>query len=297
MALNFGKINRSAAFNPTTAFPLDARCYFENYELAELAAKSARPAGDTTTTYYHGLPIVVVENNEAIQYLIQPDGSLAKSGGGEKTKINDKAFEFDSTGQLNLKGFNGAEVGYQPIIGADGQLTWIKPSSTSVEGLTVIVETLTERVDIVEENLLNLVNTVSEKANSADVYTKNEIKSIIGDTQGKTLVQIIEETKSTTTTEITEIKETTNALNEAITKLNGDVNTDGSVLAMIAANAPSVASVESLGLVKSSPINVENSINIATDGSMSVNSLNVNKLTQTEGEYLVLNGGDADFNI
>jgi hypothetical protein len=31
MALTFGKNNRSIAFNPTSAFPLDARSYFESY--------------------------------------------------------------------------------------------------------------------------------------------------------------------------------------------------------------------------------------------------------------------------
>ena len=40
MAIDFGKVNRSVAFNPTSAFPLDARSYFESYELAEAAAAS-----------------------------------------------------------------------------------------------------------------------------------------------------------------------------------------------------------------------------------------------------------------
>lgn len=37
----------------------------------------------------------------------------------------------------------------------------------------------------------------------------------------------------------------------------------------------------------------ENKISIAEDGTMEINSLNVNKLVQTEGEVLVLNGGAA----
>ena len=35
MALDFGKLNFSVSFNPTSAFPLDARSYFESYESAE----------------------------------------------------------------------------------------------------------------------------------------------------------------------------------------------------------------------------------------------------------------------
>jgi hypothetical protein len=37
----------------------------------------------------------------------------------------------------------------------------------------------------------------------------------------------------------------------------------------------------------------ENKVSIAEDGTMEVNSLNVNKLVQAEGEVLVLNGGAA----
>lgn len=77
----------------------------------------------------------------------------------------------------------------------------------------------------------------------------------------------------------------------AINKLNGTVETEGSVLAMIAANAPKVATDTVLGLVMSS--SAENKVSVAADGTMEVNSVNVNKLVQTSGEFLVLNGGSA----
>jgi hypothetical protein len=71
MALNFGKGNRSIAFNPTAAFPLDARCYFESLEEAEEAARSAEDAGSTNTIYYFGQTIAVFENNISKLYIIQ----------------------------------------------------------------------------------------------------------------------------------------------------------------------------------------------------------------------------------
>lgn len=52
-----------------------------------------------------------------------------------------------------------------------------------------------------------------------------------------------------------------------------------------------VATLEALGGVKSSE--AENGVTVAADGTMSVNSVNVNKLVQTEGEELILNGGKA----
>lgn len=52
-----------------------------------------------------------------------------------------------------------------------------------------------------------------------------------------------------------------------------------------------VATTEKLGVVKAN--NAENGVLVDEDGAMSIHSLNVNKLTQTNGEWLVLNGGDA----
>ena len=55
-----------------------------------------------------------------------------------------------------------------------------------------------------------------------------------------------------------------------------------------------------IGLATSSAAGVvmgseaENKVKVDTDGTMEVNSLNINKLTQAEGEFLVLDGGDAN---
>lgn len=52
-----------------------------------------------------------------------------------------------------------------------------------------------------------------------------------------------------------------------------------------------IATAEALGVVLSST--AENKITVGVDGTMEVNSVNVNKLTQTEGELLILNGGSS----
>jgi hypothetical protein len=52
-----------------------------------------------------------------------------------------------------------------------------------------------------------------------------------------------------------------------------------------------VATADAHGVVKSS--DAENKVSVAEDGTMAVNSLNVNKLVQTDGEYLIMNGGSA----
>ena len=45
MSLNFSKMNFSVSINPLSAFPLDARSYFESYSDAVLAASRAVEAG------------------------------------------------------------------------------------------------------------------------------------------------------------------------------------------------------------------------------------------------------------
>lgn len=52
-----------------------------------------------------------------------------------------------------------------------------------------------------------------------------------------------------------------------------------------------MATAEVLGVVKAN--NAENGVLVGEDGAMSVNSLNVNKLVQTNDEWLVLSGGNA----
>lgn len=52
-----------------------------------------------------------------------------------------------------------------------------------------------------------------------------------------------------------------------------------------------VATADDLGVVKSS--DAENKVAVAEDGTMEVNSLNVNKIVQTEDDVLILNNGNA----
>lgn len=125
MALDFGKLNFSISFNPTSAFPLDARSYFESYLEAEKAAASASYAGSTDSIYYYGQTLIVVENNKATFYIIQPDNTLSAVSGAESIPVNPKLFEVNNNGDLSLKGFDEAVVGDVFSIGEDGTLRWI----------------------------------------------------------------------------------------------------------------------------------------------------------------------------
>ena len=52
-----------------------------------------------------------------------------------------------------------------------------------------------------------------------------------------------------------------------------------------------IATAEAIGVVKSST--AENGVNVNSDGTMTVNNINLSKITQTPDTELILNGGDA----
>ena len=124
MALNFGKLNFSVSFNPTSAFPLDARSYFESYADAVAAAAKAVSAGSTDAVYYYGQTLVVVENSKASFYIIQPDNTLSSIAGATNISVNPNHFVYDSEGNLSLKGFDTAALGQVMSVGPDGTIIW-----------------------------------------------------------------------------------------------------------------------------------------------------------------------------
>ena len=156
MALDFGKLDFAVAFNRQTAFPLDARSYFEILESATAAAATAQAAGSSETTYYFGQTIAVVENSKATLYVIQPDKTLKEVGGN--ILINENIFTKDDNGVLNLLGFADAVGGAQLVKTEDGKVSWVKPDTTTVEGLSTAIESLKTTVGDDTKGLVKQVN-------------------------------------------------------------------------------------------------------------------------------------------
>ena len=178
MALNFSKMNFSVSFNPTSAFPLDARSYFESYDLALKAAAKAVEAGSTEGTLYFGQTIAVVENGIAQLYIIQPDKTLSEVG--SKITVDENVFDLDDEGKLNLLGFADATAGAQLLKGADGKLSWVKPDNTTVEGLQLIVAGLKEDI----KELQDALNPVDEEGNPVEgglVSEVDDLKESVGE--------------------------------------------------------------------------------------------------------------------
>lgn len=173
MAMTFGTLDFAVAFNRQTAFPLDAKSYFESLELATAAAASAQEAGSSETTYYYGQTIAVVENGKATLYVIQPDKTLKEVGGN--ILIDENAFVKGEDGKLSLLGFADAAGGAQLVKTEDGKVSWVKPDTTTVEGLSTSIESL--KTTIGDENS-GLVKQVAE--NKAAIDTLNGDKNVSG---------------------------------------------------------------------------------------------------------------------
>ena len=180
--IDFGKLDFAVSFSPLTAFPLDARYYFESLASANLAAQSAVEVGSSDGRYFFGENIVVVENGEAKMYIIQPDRSLKEVGGN--ILINEKVFLKDANGKLDLVGFADAVAGAQLTKGEDGNLKWVKPDTTTVEGLSTAVKSLQTTVGDAESGLVKDVNDLKTAVGGADsglVKDVNDLKTAVGD--------------------------------------------------------------------------------------------------------------------
>lgn len=81
MSMDFGKLNFAVGFNRTSAFPLDANSYFENYNDAVTAAAGAAEVGSADSVYYIGQLLIVKDTTEGVGlYQINAGKTLTKFG-------------------------------------------------------------------------------------------------------------------------------------------------------------------------------------------------------------------------
>lgn len=167
----FGKLNFAVAFNPQTAFPLDARYYFDSLSAAQTAAQGSVEVGSASGTYFFGQTVVVVESNVATLYVIQPDQTLQPVG---STVLGDGKSITVVDGKVQLVGFAEAQPGQQPRIGSTGSIEWYTPDTSSVEGLQQTVGQLQTDVTQLQSDVGTINDTLETKANVSDVYTQTQ---------------------------------------------------------------------------------------------------------------------------
>lgn len=156
MALDFGKLNFSTSFNPTSGFPIDARTYFESFELAQAAAATAEAAGSSNTVYYYGQILTVYEDNSVAAYQITADKTLVKLA--ETTASGD--LEADV---IALQGkVTALETAVNTTIPATyATIETVNGINARVNTAEGEIDTLQTDVDAVEANVGTIQTTVS----------------------------------------------------------------------------------------------------------------------------------------
>ena len=158
----FGKLNFSVSFNPTSGFPIDARYYFDTLSAAQEAAAAAVEVGSSDGTYFYGMNLVVVESGEATMYVIQPNKTLKPVG---TTPVGDnKSIVVSPEGTIALKGIEDAETGMYPAVGADGSIEWKAFDTSTTDGLTESVNQLKGQMTTAEGEIDALQTTVGNAA-------------------------------------------------------------------------------------------------------------------------------------
>ena len=203
MALDFGKLNFSTSFNPTSGFPIDARTYFESFESAQAAAATAEAAGSSSTVYYYGQILTVYEEGAVSAYQISGDKTLVKLA--ETTASGDLEGDvIELQGQVaalqtsvtNIT--NGTTVVGKANADADGNVisetyatqttvNGINGRLTTAEGEVDTLQTTvgehTSDISALEANVGTLQTTVGS-SDSGLVKDVNDLKSQIGGLSG-----------------------------------------------------------------------------------------------------------------
>ena len=178
MAKLYGEILSSALMTFDKSFarangqPLDSTEVY--YSLAS-AQEYAAGAGA-----YIGQKIVVVENDVVTHYSIEDAAGTLKELGA-KPVGDESSIVVAEDGTISLKGVGALvferdvigedaqptgekeSVQYQPLMTKDG-LVWVEPSKTTVEGLEVLLNALTKRVDDAEKDIDDLQASVGVAA-------------------------------------------------------------------------------------------------------------------------------------
>lgn len=143
-ALNKGaKWDVGVSINRTNPLPLDVNSVFDTK-----ANLNAYVAGAFA---YPGQIVALVEENATTIYYIDQAKALQEVG---KLPVGDgKSVTVAEDGTISLLGIAAAETGAQLVKKADGSVEWVKPDTTTVEGLTTEVKSLGNRATALEDKV------------------------------------------------------------------------------------------------------------------------------------------------
>lgn len=151
----------------------------------------------------------------------------------------------------------------------------------------------------VDDAILVVNKEVAKKANAADVYTKDEADAnFLTESQVKSVVdKVVADVSNTDTIEglVTLVNYVHDNAGD-IAQLVSDVDANKTAIAVNkAAHEKNAADIVTINKSIAAIVQPKESseISVATDGTLGIKEVNVNKLVQTEGDVFVLNGGSS----
>lgn len=139
MSMDFGKLNFAVGFNRTSAFPLDANSYFENYTDAVAAAAGAATVGSSDSAYYIGQLIIVNESGKFGLYQIGTDKTLVKFG--QASSADDLKSQLDALA-ATVEGLNASKAdwfGGTAPVNKNGEIVTIGDAgSITASGIKIV---------------------------------------------------------------------------------------------------------------------------------------------------------------
>lgn len=156
--------------------PLDADSIFDSLESAQAYAQGVLS--------YPGQVLAVVAEDETTIYYLDNECQLVEVGG--KVAVDGKSIVIDAeSGIVSIKDVDSAQTGAVLTKKADGSVEWVKPDTTTVEGLAQEVEALDGRVETLETTVGNasagLVKQVNDLSTnlSNNYYNKSQVDGLV----------------------------------------------------------------------------------------------------------------------
>ena len=228
--------------------------------------------------------------------------------GAEKNVINsvdETYFEIDAERKVTLKDLvTGKITGLQDALDgkADKGTTLaaygITDAYTKEETLNKIEEKVTE-INGGESagEVLSQLNSYKEINDAAVESIQTKLNTVESNAQVNVIDAVSDEFEISADTKTLIVKEIAQAkvtgliasLEAKVAKEEGKSLISDSLIAKL--EGIGIATAETAGIVKSSAI--ENGVVVAEDGSMTVHSVNLSKVVQTDGDFLVLDGGSS----
>lgn len=148
-------------FARTGQFPLDRTDLFSSYADAVKYAAGNPADPDSRELYatsYVGQIITVYENDVVTVYKINADRLLSEVG--KAAVVDNTTIALTPDGKITIKGVAeaieenpGNVAGLQPVLTDSGEINWVRPDTTTVEGVTIQIEALNASINEIKESL------------------------------------------------------------------------------------------------------------------------------------------------